>query len=61
MAAAAAKTVGAYEAKTRFSELLEQVASGHAGRLQESATTARKLEVQARTLAGGRNAPLRLG
>ena len=40
---------------------LEQVASGHAGRLQESATTARKLEVQARTLAGGRNAPLRLG
>ena len=40
---------------------LEQLASGHADRLQASAGTARKLEVQARSLAGGRGAPLRLG
>ncbi len=39
---------------------LEQLASGHAGRLQASASTARQLEVQARTLASSRNAPLRL-
>jgi methyl-accepting chemotaxis protein len=39
---------------------LEQLASGHAGRLQASASSARQLEVQARTLAGTRNMAPRL-
>ncbi|MBX9871029.1 MAG: MCP four helix bundle domain-containing protein [Burkholderiaceae bacterium] len=39
---------------------LEQLASGNAGRLQASATTARQLEAQARTLASTRNMAPRL-